>query len=152
MAGLAFDFVLLAMVQGKYMLAKVRRFPSGRCVAAPAVLAKDAEMNFRLDMAADAFIRCSRQYGRLVTTNAINLGMCPLKPKRLLVIEMNHTIEAIMTSLAIIAIKGCMDIGENKICLMMAAEAVDHIDRKFVIRVTISTFERFPIKSDLVFN
>jgi hypothetical protein len=150
MAGLAINFALVAVVQGKSMLAKLGRSPGCRRMAAAAVLAKLAKMNFRFNMTTNTLIRCTCQHGRFMAAKAIDIGMSPLEGKSLLVIEINHTIQTIMASLALCTIKGFMRVGEDRISLAMAVDAINQVDCKIIVQMTVSTSYRHATKSCLV--
>ena len=87
-----------------------------------------------------------------MAAKAIDIGMGALEWKSLLVIEINHTIQTIVTSLAFITIKGCMGVGEDRVFLTMAVEAINRVERKIIVHVTINASYRRAIKSSLVLD
>jgi hypothetical protein len=87
-----------------------------------------------------------------MAVKAIDIGMSTLEWKNLLVIEINHTIQTIVASPALLAIKGCMGVGEDRVFLAMAFEAINRVDRKITVQVTINTSYRRVIKSSLVLD
>ncbi len=87
-----------------------------------------------------------------MAAKAIDIGMSALEWKNLLVIEINHTIQTIMASPALITKKGCMGVGEDRVSLAMAVEAINRVDREIFVQVAINTTYRRAIKSSLVLD
>ena len=60
-----------------------------------------------------------------MAAKAIDISMSALEWKNLMVIEINHTIKTIVASPALITIKGSMGVGEDRVSLAMAVEAIN---------------------------
>jgi len=142
MADLAINFTLVTMVNGKRMLAELSRRPGQRRMAADTLLAKRTGMDFRLHMAADAFIgRAGEDWGRM-TGDALDIGVGALQRKNEPMIEANHRVQPIVADRTLLSVEIDVAGDEFTISVGMTIKTIYHGWIKLFLRMATFTTER----------
>lgn len=97
MTGLAGNFSLASVIEGKEMTLKLGRKPGCGRMTQITLEAKETCMDFRFCMAADTITRNAFPDLILMTGSTIDLGMLAIQDEHTVMIEVIHPVDAIMT-------------------------------------------------------